>query len=240
MSWTLIEHCHTRHSFDSLVEPAALARHAAALGADVLAVTDHDTWQGAVEARAAAKREDLDLHVILASEVATGQGDVIGLFMTADLVIRDAPDFCDAIHDMGGLTLLPHPYKWHRLDEDLLSRIDLIEVHNARTTRGDNIRAAELAFQRGLPELAGPDAHRLGELGLARVVFEGERPRDEASLKHALIHAPRRLITSLGSPWNEWLSQFVKFKRKPSVSRAVRLARDGVRRIVKPGSYGPE
>jgi hypothetical protein len=141
---------------------------------------------------------------------------------------------------MGGLTVLPHPYKWHRLDEPLLSRVDLIEVHNGRTSRGDNIRAAELAFQRGLPELAGPDAHRLGELALARVVFEGDRPRDDAALKQALLTAPRRLVTAAGSPWNEWLSQWVKLKRKPSLSRAMALARDGVRRIVKPNAYGPE
>lgn len=240
MSWTFLCHCHTRHSFDSLVDPAALARRAAQLGIDVLAVTDHDTWQGAVEARAAAEQEKLDLHVILASEVATDQGDVIGLFMTRDLVMKPAPAFCDAVHEMGGLTVLPHPYKWHQLDEALLSRIDLIEVHNGRTSRGDNLRAAELAFQREMPELAGPDAHRLGELSLARVVFEGDRPRDEAAMKHALVHAPRRLVTSDGSPWNEWLSQWVKLKKKPSLRRAAALARDGVRRIVKPRAYEPE
>jgi predicted metal-dependent phosphoesterase TrpH len=240
VSWSFLCHCHTRHSFDSLVDPTALVRHAARLGIDVLAVTDHDTWQGSVDARAAAEKEKLDLTVILASEVATEQGDVIGLFMTSDLVMKSAPAFCDAIHAMGGLTVLPHPYKWHKLDEPLLSRIDLIEVHNGRTSRGDNIRAAELAFQRGLPELAGPDAHRLGELELARVVFEGDRPRDEAALKEALLRAPRRLVTSGGSHWNEWYSQWVKLKRRPSLSRAFALARDGVRRLVKPRAYGPE
>lgn len=240
MSWTFLGHCHTRHSFDSLVDPAALARRAASLGAHVLAVTDHDSWSGSVDARAAAQKEGLDLHVILASEVATDQGDVIGLFLTEDLVVRPAPAFCDAVHAMGGLTLLPHPYKWHRLDETLLSRVDLVEVHNARTSRHDNVRAAELALRRGLPELAGPDAHRLAELGLARVVFEGDRPRDEGALKDALLHAPRRLVTADGSPWNEWLSQVVKLRRKPSLRAAAALARDGVRRIVKPGDPGPE
>lgn len=240
MSWNFLCHCHTRHSFDSDVDPAALVRHAARLGIHVLAVTDHDTWQGAVDARAAAEKEGLDLTVILASEVATDQGDVIGLFLTEDLVVRPAPEFCDRVHAMGGLTVLPHPYKWHRLDEALLSRVDLIEVHNGRTSRADNIRAAELAFQRDTPELAGPDAHRLPELGLAKVVFDGERPRSDAALKEALLHAPRRLVTADGSPWNEWLSQWVKLKKKPSLSRAVALARDGVRRIVKPGATGPE
>ena len=238
MSWTWIGHCHTRHSHDSLIEPADLVRHAVALGAQVLAVTDHDTWQGSVEARAAAEREGLDLHVVLATEASTEQGDVIGLFLTSDLRERSAPAFCDAVHAQGGLTLLPHPYKWHTLDETLLSRIDLIEVHNGRTPRVDNIRAAELAFKRGTPELAGPDAHRLGELGLARVEFEGDRPRDEAALKRALLETPRRMVTVTGSMWNEWLSQGVKLVRRPSLGAAIGLARDGLRRLIKPGEYG--
>jgi hypothetical protein len=237
MSWTFVGHCHTRHSFDSLTDPAALVRRAAAIGAHVLAVTDHDSWQGSIEARAAAERLKLDLHVILASEVSTDQGDVIGLFLKTDLLDRSALSFCDEVHAMGGLTLLPHPFKWHRLDDALLGRIDLVEVHNARTSRADNIRAAELAFQRRMPELAGPDAHRVGELALARVEFFGDRPRDEASLKHALLHEGRRLITAQGSPWNEWRSQAVKLARRPSLGAAVALIRDGARRLVKPKEY---
>jgi predicted metal-dependent phosphoesterase TrpH len=237
MSWTFVCHCHTRHSFDSMADPETLARGAAKLGVHVLAVTDHDSWQGALDTRAAAESLKLDLHVILASEVSTEQGDVIGLFLKRDVRENAAPALCDAIHADGGLTLLPHPYKWHRLDEALLSRIDLIEVHNSRTPRADNIRAAELAFKRRLPELAGPDAHRVGELGLARVEFEGDRPRDEAALKDALLRAPRRLITTPGSTWNEWLSQGVKFLRAPGVPAGWALARGGLRRVVKPGEY---
>ena len=238
MSWTYIGHCHTRHSFDSLADPTALVRHAAQLGAHVLAVTDHDTWQGSIDARAAAEKLKLDLHVIIASEVATDQGDVIGLFLKRDVRGPSALEVCDAIHADHGLTVLPHPYKWHQLDEALLSRIDIVEVHNGRTSRGDNIRAAELAFKRRLPELAGPDAHRIGELGLARVEFDGERPRDEAALKDALLHAPRRLVTTPGSHWNEWLSQGVKLVREPSPAAAWGFVRAGLRRIVKPGEYG--
>src|SRR5204863_5617186 len=47
MSWTLVAHVHTKHSPDSLTEPRALAARAVALGVNVLAVTDHNTWRGA-------------------------------------------------------------------------------------------------------------------------------------------------------------------------------------------------
>ena len=235
--WTFVGHCHTRHSFDSLIAPRDLARRAVALGVDVLAVTDHDTWQGAAETRAAAEELGLALRVILASEASTDRGDVIGLFLREEIHEQRAPAFCDAVHAQGGLVWLPHPYKWHELDEPLLSRVDLIEVHNGRTPRADNIRAAELAFRRGTPELVGPDAHLLRELGLARVEFAGELPADDDGLKHALLHASRTFHTTPGSIWNEWLSQGVKLVRRPSVSAAWWLLRGGARRLVKPKEY---
>jgi predicted metal-dependent phosphoesterase TrpH len=220
-----------------MTDPAALARAAVALGIDVLAVTDHDTWQGAVDTREAAQRLGLPLRVVIASEVATGQGDVIGLFLTSDLRVAGGPAFCDAVHAQGGLVLLPHPYKWHRLDEPLLSRVDLVEVHNGRTSRADNTRAQELARDRGIPELVGPDAHRIAEVGLARVVFEGERPADEVALREALLGAPRRFEVHAGGIWDEWLSQGVKFLRRPTLAAGVGLARGALRRVVKPGEY---
>ena len=237
MSWTFVAHVHTKNSFDSLTDPTALARHAAALGIDVLAVTDHDTWQGALDTREAAGRLGLPLTVVIASEISTDQGDVIGLFLKRDLHEANAPALCGAIRADGGLVLLPHPFKWHRLDEPLLSRVDLVEIYNGRTGRADNTRATELARNRNLPELAGPDAHLLSEVGLARVEFEGDKPADEAALKAALLGAPRRFVTRPGSIWNEWRSQGVKFMRRPSAGDAYWLARGALRRLVKPGEY---
>src|SRR2546422_3595564 len=178
MSWTFVCHVHTHRSADCMTSPAALVRRAARLGIDVLAVTDHDTWQGSVDALGAVSRSGAALRVVIASEVATDHGDVIGLFLRDDVRVRPAAEFCDRVHEQGGLVLLPHPYKWHRLDEPLLQRVDLVEVHNARTPPADNERASALARDRRLPALVGPDAHRLGELSLARNEFDGELPAD--------------------------------------------------------------
>ena len=233
--WTLVAHMHTRHSFDSLTEPRWLVERAEEVGIDVIAVTDHGTWKGSVEARECAREAGLRLHVIQAAEYLTDQGDVIGLFLDREHEEQSAVRLCDAIHERGGLTLLPHPYRWHRLDEELLSRIDLIEVHNSRTTPEDNERAVELARERRRPGLAGPDAHRIGELTLARNLFEGECPADDEALKHALLHAPRRFETTEGSAWDEWISQGVKLVRRPTARGAWRLAQGALRRILKRG-----
>ena len=237
MSWTFVCHVHTRRSADCMTSPAALVTGALRLGIDVLAVTDHDTWQGAVDVLGVVSRGSARLRVVIASEVSTAQGDVIGLFLRDDLRMRSATAYCDLVHEQGGLILLPHPYKWHRLDEPLLSRVDLVEIHNARTPRPDNARAAALAAERKLPALVGPDAHRLGELSLAINEFEGELPADEAGLKHALLTAPRRHITQPASIWNEWRSQTVKLMKQPDAGLAVWLARGALRRLVKPREY---
>jgi predicted metal-dependent phosphoesterase TrpH len=235
--WTLVQHAHTRRSIDSLTDPRALVERAEALAVDVLAVTDHDTWQGALDCRDAAERAGLGLRVVLGAEYASDQGDIIGLFLTAEIAERRALALCDAIHAQGGLVLLPHPFRWRRFEEALLGKVDLIEAHNGRTSRADNVRAAELAFERRIPALAGPDAHRASELALARNRFEGSRPADEAALKRALLHDPRRYEIVAGSVWNEWLSQAVRLARRPSVGDAYWLVRSGLRRIVKPGEY---
>lgn len=237
MTWTLVQHAHTRHSFDSLADPAALVRRAEEAGVHALAVTDHDTWAGAIDARAAATASRSTVRVIASSEVRTECGDLIGMFLTADVLERDPIVFCDAVHAQGGLVVLPHPYKWHRLDEDMLAHIDLIEVHNARCSADENARALEMARERRLPALVGPDAHRVGELLLARNVFDGDAPADDAALKHALLHAPRRFHLEPASIWNEWLSQAVKFSRRPSVALGAGLARGAARRILMPSEY---
>jgi predicted metal-dependent phosphoesterase TrpH len=206
---------------------------------DVLAVTDHNSWWGAVEAATEAERAGLPLRVVIGAEVTTDQGDLIGLFLDDDPRDHSALAFCDAVHEQGGLVLLPHPYRWHRLDDELLSRVDLIEDFNARTQDDANALAVELARERGLPALAGADAHRLAELDLARVEFEGQTPTDDEALKRALLGSPRRYQIGRGSVWNDWLSQAASLMRRPSGRLAWNLARGAVRRVVRPGERVP-
>lgn len=237
MSWSFVAHVHTKHSFDSLADPSSVVRRAAALGIDVLAVTDHDTWEGSLEAERAAKSTGLTLRVVRGIEAATDRGDLIGLFLTSEVRARSGLEFCEAVHAQGGLVLLPHPCKGRVPNPDVLARVDMIEAWNARTPRLANATAAILAAELNLSAIAAPDAHRVGELGLARVEFEGSLPTSDAELKQALLEAPRRLVTSQGSIWNEWLSQGVKCWKKPDGRLAWHLARGAIRRVAKPAEY---
>ena len=240
MSWTLIAHAHSRHSYDSLSAPGALVERAVALGAHALAITDHDTWRGSIEAAEYAAARRLPIVIIRGSEVATDLGDVIALFVEKDPVERRALTLCDAVHADGGLIVLPHPCRFREPPPDLVARVDLIEAFNARTPRAANRRGREIATRAGKPMLVAPDAHRVAELGLARVVFEGDPPADDAALKAALLGAPRRFEARGGSIWDEWRSQVVKCTKRPDPKLAWHLARGVLRRLVKPGEYAAE
>ncbi len=190
-------HTHSRASFDSLASPASLVRTAARRGLTHLAITDHDRIDGALEARRLAERDVPDVTVIVGEEVRTADGDLIALFLeravasgqTAEATIAD-------VRAQGGLVGIPHPFDRFRgsLLRDggltrLLSSVDWIEAHNARVAVGNgNVRAAELAHERGLPGIAVSDAHSAFEVGVAYTAFDGD-PSTPAGLLAALPRA---------------------------------------------------
>ncbi len=240
MSWSVIVHAHSRHSYDSLTPPATLVRRAIALGAHALAITDHDTWRGSLEASDYVAAHWLPLQVILGAEYFTDQGDVLALFLEEEPPTRVALALCDHVRARGGLTALPHPCRFRDPSPELVARVDLVEIFNARTPRGPNARALALAERAGKPQTVAPDAHRAAELGLARIVFEGAPPADAAGLKAALLSAPRRFEARGGSIWDEWRSQAIKCAKRKDGALAAHLARGAVRRIVKPDAYRAE
>jgi hypothetical protein len=67
-------HCHTRASFDGVADPAALVALAATRGLTHVAITDHDTLDGAFRAAEAAPA---GITVLIGCEVSTRDGDLI-------------------------------------------------------------------------------------------------------------------------------------------------------------------
>src|SRR5437764_791352 len=95
-----------------------------------LAVTDHNTIEGAVEFAERGR-----FPVIIGEEVDTADGELVGLFVEAPLPLhRRAVETAEAIHAQGGLVYLQHPfYRFIRrpLRRDVmddLARRDLIDV----------------------------------------------------------------------------------------------------------------
>ena len=160
-------HLHSRYSHDSSTTLDALIARARECGLDRIALTDHNTAEGALElARIAPEL------AIVGEEAKTREGEVIGLFIK-----RRVPPFLrpeeamDLIHEMGGLTYIPHPldrnrshFRAERIVE-LADRIDIIEKYNPWCEAGANRAAAELAAELGKVTATGSDSHGVAEMG---------------------------------------------------------------------------
>ncbi len=71
-------HCHTSASFDGVLDPVRFVSLALARGLGAVAITDHDTIDGALRARDAGVQ---GIAVIIGQEVRTTEGDMILLFV---------------------------------------------------------------------------------------------------------------------------------------------------------------
>ena len=166
-------HTHTEYSSDSELPLEEAVRGWQRAGIDCVAVTDHNTIAGGL-----ALREWAPLRVIVASEVRTCEGEIIGLFLQEEIARGQTPEeTIRHIRDQNGLVMIPHPFdrfRRSRLTEEALMRIlpqvDIVEVFNARTALGwDNHRAEKLASAHGLVAAVGSDSHTSQELGRAFV-----------------------------------------------------------------------
>jgi predicted metal-dependent phosphoesterase TrpH len=103
-------HVHSVWS-DGAQRPDAIVR-ACAGRLDVVAITDHDEIQGALEARAFAReRADLGVDVVVGEEISTLNGHLLGLYLEERVPPGlPAAETIGRIHAQGGLAVAAHPF----------------------------------------------------------------------------------------------------------------------------------
>ncbi len=162
-------HIHTDYSDDSDNSVEHLLEAAERGGVDVLAVTDHDTIQGAL---ALASLAPPGLKVIVGQEVSTAEGHLIGLFLREPIPPgRSARTTALDVRRQGGLVVVPHPFNTifgcslRGAVYDLVDLIDIVETSNAQNVFSyPNRRAAVFAAAHALPALVGSDTHHRDSL----------------------------------------------------------------------------
>ena len=201
---------HTTAS-DGWPSPQELVDHARAIGLDVIAVTDHDTIEGALRAADHAAKLSR-LQVVIGEEVSSRQGHIVALFI--ERRIRpgmSAAATVDAIHEQGGLAVAVHPFwrtqrraptapihgvGWLAAELDF----DAIEIENA--TPGFyvlNQRARRMAEAVDCAELGGSDAHILDAVGRAFTEFPGKTPKAlRTAIENATTVAGRSRYRAMG------------------------------------------
>ncbi len=160
-------HIHSNHS-DGHMKPRTILKVCRKLRMNTIAITDHDTMSGFVEAKKHAK--EFEIEVLPGEEILTDAGDIIALNIARPIEARQWEIVIEEIHAQGGLAIMPHPYRSHENVEAIGIRCDLIETFNGRTPEAENRQAKELAMRLAKPPIAGSDAHVLMELG--RVINE--------------------------------------------------------------------
>jgi predicted metal-dependent phosphoesterase TrpH len=167
-------HLHSRYSHDGQSSLEELIRRSAECGLDRIALTDHNTVEGALELAKLAPAL-----AIVGEETYTREGEVIGLFITGRVTPYLPPeDVMDMIHGMGGLTYMPHPLDRRRAHftperiVELADRIDIIETYNAWCDPAANEAATQLASELGKVAATGSDSHAARELGRSWMEIE--------------------------------------------------------------------
>ncbi len=185
---------------------------------DVIAITDHDMFDGADEARNLAARRHYRFQVLTGMEVTTIEGHLLVLGL--DKPVRSLKGLATtiaAVHEQGGIVIAPHPMSWmirsigrngllriHNNPDDLIY-FDGFETLNpslaglavAKQARELNTRVLHLA------ETGGSDSHVLPTIGTATTNFAGTTAND---LRRALAD---KTTTADGHYWTRAEMQYL-------------------------------
>jgi len=166
-------HVHTRYS-DSEASVSEVLMEAERKGLDGLAITDHWTVKGAIE----AMKKRGKLIIIPGQEIETKHGEILALGIKnkirAKLSIQET---IKRIHAQGGLAIVPHPTipLFSVLNEEEMKTLPLdgIEVFSAITPiPGYFLRKnIELARRLRLSMVAGSDSHYAETVGDAYTII---------------------------------------------------------------------
>ena len=184
-------HLHTSHS-DGWPSPVEVVDHVTLeTDLDVIAITDHDTIDGALRAAEHSARTG-GVKVIVGEEVSSRQGHILGLFL--ERRVRpglSAAATIDEIHRQGGLAIAAHPFwRTERMAERFRGSVhgvgwlaaeldfDAIEVENSTPGLGlANVLARRLADGSGCACTGSSDAHILDAIGKSATAFNGRSVR---------------------------------------------------------------
>jgi len=186
------------------------------LGINCVAIADHGTTAGAIKLR-----EIAPFTVIVAQEILTPIGEIMGLFLTENIPAGLSPEeTISRIKAQGGLVCLPHPLdrfrgiaRHYEEIEKVIADVDIIEAFNSRVfLKSYNKKAEVFAREHGLPCSAGSDAHIPHEIGHAYVEmpeFDGGQEFC-AALKKGMVFGRRSCpLVHVTTAWIEIKRRFL-------------------------------
>lgn len=208
-------HIHSKYSSDGILDVKEIVKIAIKRGLNGIAVTDHNTIKGGLEAK---KYENDSLKVIIGSEIMTEKGEVIGLFLSEEIRPGIFQDVINDIRDQNGIIIIPHPFDEMRHSsfqpaEEDIKFIDCIEGFNSRCLfQKYNKNAREFAKKHNMVITAGSDAHFLNEIANAGIITEIE------DIREAFVKKEIEIFGKRSSFMNHGLTKGLKLWRKTNSS----------------------
>lgn len=161
-------HVHSSHSGDSKNQIEEVLDACVRKGLSGVAIMDHNSLEGSRYA-ISLKREDI--LVIPGMEISSAKGHILAYNIQEEVPRElEVAETIDLIRRQGGIAVAAHPYRmWSGLGEEVTSAsdFDAIEIHNGRSTYGNNDQAAKLAARICKPFTAGSDSHEPSTVGRA-------------------------------------------------------------------------
>lgn len=197
-------HVHTQYSYDGLITPKELIYYAKKRGLDGVAITDHDTIEGALKIL-----KETSFLIIPGIEISSLKGHIIGLNI-CEPVQRglSVEETVDRIHEAGGIAVACHPTTLFKnsLKKHMNAKFDAVEVINASAFPFKySVKCnKEFAKNLGVAQVAGSDAHYGPEIGYAYTIVDAEP--EIASIIEALTKGSCK-------PFGEPIPLSLRFKR---------------------------
>ena len=197
-------HVHSKYSKDSLLDLETLRK--ICLKKNIIPIiTDHNTTKGNEKFKCK----------ILAEEIKTKDGEIIGLFMTEEIKpFLSLEETLDILKKQDALFMIPHPFDDIRastLKKEIIP--DIIEVFNSRTIKKEsNKKALDFADKNKIPKLVGSDAHTKIEIGNAYNIIEDFNSKKEflKNLKKAEFFCKRSPL--IVHPYVQYVKLVKKFR----------------------------
>ncbi len=211
-------HNHTNASSDSISSVEELIKWAKEKKIDAIAITDHNTIKNNKKAEEIGKK--FDVTIIPGEEITTADGDLIALYLTEEIKpYMSFEETLDEIKSQGALAYAPHPFDNKRKSlrkEEFLKKCHIIEVHNAKATEEDDLKAFEFSKANNMLKGCGSDSHSPYEVGRAYLEIE-----------NADISTPERFLKSIRN------ANYVIEKRTSLFEKVVRKAKISIDKIFK-------
>ena len=220
-------HVHSWYSPDAAAKPEDIIEAARARGLHGVAITDHDTCEAHAYFRSRSlQRPDGQpadgFLVVPGVEVSTAEGHLLCIGAELpDMAGHPAAAVCEEIRKRGGVAIPAHPFDgWRRgMGAAVMDALQpgAIEIFNsAVSSRSYNAKAEAYAAARGIPGIAGSDAHHASAVGVSCTAFDMEN-LTVADLVAAIRSGgePRGAYLTAKEAFKKHFANFFRPKKRP-------------------------